>query len=33
MLVEIRSEFDGDGRPMVVSGCVGPAATATSHRR
>lgn len=24
MLVEIRSELDGDGLPMVVSGCVGP---------
>jgi homocysteine S-methyltransferase len=24
MLVEIRSEFDGDGLPRVVSGCVGP---------
>jgi len=24
MLVEIRSELDGDGPPMVVSGCVGP---------
>jgi homocysteine S-methyltransferase len=24
MLVEIRSEFDGAGLPMVVSGCVGP---------
>ena len=24
MLVDIRSELDGDGAPMVVSGCVGP---------
>jgi S-methylmethionine-dependent homocysteine/selenocysteine methylase len=24
MLVEVRSELDGDGPPMVVSGCVGP---------
>jgi homocysteine S-methyltransferase len=32
MLVEVRSELDRDGPPMVVSGCVGPEATATSRR-